>query len=354
MPVVSDLVRSLVGSGTSAGAVPPLDDAVVDLALAEKLGPLLGARVAEGRVRVPAARRAGLLSEHHLCLAANMARAGEISKLIDLTRARPIPLVLLKGMAMFAATLEEGERSMGDVDVLAPPSRWEELCSLVARAGWKEDDLPGRAYTAGHDYVRSFTTGRGVTIEIHRFVCEKSLFSLDYEGPNGIFARARRLPSGAFVPDDNDLFLTLAAHAAKHTFDLPLRSFLDGLFLLRRGRIHLDEAAVRARSWRMAVTFKMWLSSLRWLDPVCIDGTAEAAGVRGEEAALFGHAWMRLGRSLWPRTTHASPWQRFLRLAWLTDSPLDWTRHVATRTGLRTIDLVDEGLRRRFSTKSET
>jgi hypothetical protein len=333
---VRELVRGLVGLGPGGPLL--LDDAVVDLALVEKLGPLLGARVAEGRVTVPPERRAALMAEHYLCLAANLARAREVATLVDLTRDRPIPIVFLKGMAMLASTLGEGERSMGDVDVLVPPSRWEELCALVVRAGWKEDDIPGRGYTAGHDYVRAFTTGRGATIEIHRFVCEESLFSIDYDG---LFARARRLPSGTLVPEDGDLFLTLAAHAAKHTFDLPLRSFVDGVFLLRRGQLRFDDLTARAKEWGMATVFRRWMTSLRWLDQ---EGVQEH---KFADDRLPGGLGPQLGRWLWSRTTHENPWQRFLRLAWLIDGPWDWTRHVGTRLGLRVIDLVDDRLRRR-------
>jgi len=326
-----------------------LDDAAVDLALAESLGALLGARVAEGRIAVRPDRRAALVAEYHRCRAANFARGREVASLLEIVGDRAIPIVLLKGMALIQSTFGEGERSMGDVDVLVPASRWAEICDKVIRAGWRAEDLPGRAYTVGHDYVRSFTTGRGATIEIHRFVCEESLFAFDYAGAEGIFARARRLPSGLSVPDDNDLFLTLAAHAAKHTFDLPLRSFLDGIFLLERSQLRLGEAAARARSWRMAVAFRMWLSALSWLAPDRIDESIAVAGLGQCEPTWIGGVRARVGSLLWSRTTHVSPWQRFLRLAWLTDSPLEWARHVATRTGLRAIDLVDGELRRRFS-----
>jgi hypothetical protein len=296
-------------------------------------------------VTVPTERRAALVDEHHLCIAANVALAHELSKLVDLTRARSVPLLLLKGMAMLASPMGEGERSMGDVDVLVPASRWAEICEIAARAGWRPEDVQGRGYTAGHDYVRAFTTRRGVTIEIHRFVCEQSLFSFDYEGADGIFARARLLPSGVYVPDDTDLFLTLAAHAAKHTFELPLRSFLDGLVLLRQNRIRLGQAATRARAWHMAVAFRMWMSALCWLAPGQFDEAIVEAGLGGLPFPLdSGRA--RLGRFVWSRTRHASAWQRFLRLAWLTDGPRRWARHVATRAGIRSIDLVDDGLRR--------
>jgi hypothetical protein len=84
----SESLRSLVQVflRPPASPAPLLDDAAVELALAESTGALLGARVAEGRIIVRADRRAELIAEYHRCLAANFARARELASLLELAR----------------------------------------------------------------------------------------------------------------------------------------------------------------------------------------------------------------------------------------------------------------------------
>jgi hypothetical protein len=340
---VRQLTDALVRPQESSFGIVALDDAAVDLAFAEDVAPLLGARVSQGRVTVPPARRAQLLWDHQMCLASNVIRARAVQALGGAFREVAIPIVLLKGIALIQAVMQPGERSMGDVDILVPASRWREACGLMVSAGFTEDRLPERAYTAGHDYVRSFTSPVGVTIEVHRFVCEASFLNIDYEGPDGLFARAKATRDGVSLPEDGDLFLTLAAHAAKHTFELPLRSFLDGLFLLRKETIRLEELAVRARTWRMEAAFAAWLRSLRAL-------TSDA---NAPDDASNDSTRQRLARLVWSRTGHTAPWQRFVRMAWLSDSAADWARHVATRATFRALDAA-QAIGQRAATKLKT
>ena len=334
---VRSLVSALVTTRGQTSAVIELDEDCARVAFAEDLAPLLGAAVSQGRVAVPRAARERLLWEHQMCVASNVVRSRATRTFADLCRQVGIPVVLLKGMAMIQSTLDLGERSMIDADLLVPASRWQQACALIIGAGFAETVLPGRGYTARHDYVRTFSNAAGVTMEIHRFVCEASFLDIDYEGADGLFARARRAPTGLLVPDDGDLFLTLAAHAAKHTFEIPLRSFFDGLFLLQRSPLKLDELAARARHWRMEAAFAMWVQSLRTLAP---------AIAHVSDHAPVGPRW-RWGRFVWSRTRHASPWQRFVRMAWLVDGKAAWVRHVATRATFRALDSIQSSARGR-------
>lgn len=221
---------------------------------------------------------------------------------------------------------------MGDVDVLVPASRWRQACRLLTDAGLSEFNAPGRSLTAAHDYVRAFTTPDGVILEVHRFVCERTFVSVDYEGPAGIFARSRQVGTNLFIPDDGDLFLTLAVHAAKHTFELPLRSFLDGLLIRQRRRVRTAELLLRAQRWRMERVLHAWLRCLQI--------------VEGEDPARLpgaGDTFSSLGGVVWARTSHEPAWQRLLRMAWLFDSPSRWGRHVGTRALLRVADAVVSG-----------
>jgi hypothetical protein len=331
-------VRALVAACAEGDALTPGSDptaiggADIDVAVAEGLGAPLGARLAAGKVRVPPARHDRLLWEHQGCVADNLMRRHAIESLAAVSVPRGIPLVLMKGMALVQSTFQLGERSMADVDLLVPPSRWHEACAMVLEIGFRPADAPGRSYTASHDYVRSFTTAEGMAFEIHRFFCEETMFSVPYEGDDGIFSRAQEVSPGLWVPEAADLFLSLAAHAAKHTFDLPLRSFLDGIVLLRRSRISIDALRSRARAWRMERTFHAWMQCLAWLTDGgdgWSEGWSRAGSLRG-----------RSGRLVWSHTAHASPWQRFLRLAWLMDDWTQWSRHVARRVGFRMRDVI--------------
>jgi len=303
-----------------------VDGPIVELAFGEGLAPWLGARVGQGRVTVPEADQGRLAWEHQMCLASNLVRAHVLGSFVERCRRAGIPVAWLKGMALLQGIVDPGERSMLDVDLLVPATRWEEACSLAADArGARQVTMPGRGYTIMHDYVRAFSLPSGVTLEVHRSVCESSLFAIDHDE---LFARATPAISGVTVLDEGDLFLTLAAHAAKHTFELPLRSFLDGIVLLQRGLLNLGQVQERAKRWRMDRALHLWSQALRTLAP------------SGGEIAT-GSPWSLAGL-LWSRTNDMSAWQRFLRLAWITDRPADWARHVFTRVGFRLRDAVEE------------
>ena len=324
------LVRALIAGDRSevrpSGPVS-LDDETVALASTEGVTPWLGAAVAQGRIAVPSRHREQLVWEHQMCLAANVVRARTGAQFAERCREAGIAAAWLKGMAMVQGILPPGERSMIDVDVLVPASRWGQACQLASRVIGDEVVVAGRPYTAAHDYVRAFTSSAGVTLEVHRYVCESSLFGIDHEGPDGLFARARPGQGGISVLDEGDLFLTFAAHAAKHTFELPLRSFLDGIVLLRRGRLNMATLQARARGWRMETALQLWLRALAVLAP----GAFEAPNLPGASP---------LAGLVWSRTREASAWQRFLRLGWIVDGPGDWVRHVASRVLLRARDAV--------------
>lgn len=317
------LVRALTASSPAA-----VDEAIVELALREGLAPWLGMRVAQSRVTAPPARAGQLVREHQMCLAANLIRARAAGAFAARCHAAGIALVWLKGMAMIQGYVDQGARSMADVDLLVPASRWHQACRVAADVpGARQLGAAGRAFTTAHDYVRAFALPSGVTLEVHRFVCEASLFAIDHEGADGLFARALPGDCGVSVLDEGDLFLTLAAHAAKHTFELPVRSFLDGIVLLQRSQLNLEQLQERATRWRMRKAFRMWLQCLAALAPFLPSPVDDDV-----VPALAG--------PLWSRTSELVAWQRFLRLAWIADRPTDWARHIATRAALRLRDAV--------------
>lgn len=332
---VMSLMLAVALEREASSPIVELDEVMIDAAFAEDIAPLVGAGVRQGRVAVPPNRRERLLSAHEMCLASNLVRSHRLRTFAALCTQVSIPVVPLKGMAMIQSVMQPGERSMGDVDILVPASRWREACELIMRLGFIETRLPGRSFTAAHDYVRSFSSPAGMVVEIHRFVCERSFLRIDYDGPDGIFARARPIAGGLFLLEEGDLFLTLAAHAAKHTLDLPLRSFVDGLFLWQRTSLDIGRLQDRARSWHMQAAFERWIQALGALAPHA--AIRRTAVVLERRRARLAHS---LGRLVWEHTSHASRWQRLTRMAWLTDSGADWVRHMAARGGLRLMDLL--------------
>jgi len=326
-PVLLHRARLLVRALTST-VTEELDDEIVDLALWEGVAPWLGARIAQARVAIPAARAGQIIWEHQMCLASNLVRSHAAGAFLGRCQRAGIPVTWLKGMALIDGIIDPGARSMTDVDLLVPASRWHEACRLaIDMPGARDQDPPARAFTSAHDYVRAFSLPSGVTLEVHRFVCEASLFRIDHEGPDGLFARAVPGTAGLSVLEEGDLFLTLAAHAAKHTFELPLRSFLDGIVLMQRGRLNFDQLRYRARAWRMERALRLWLQSLAALAPWLSAWTDD-------------YVVPPLAGAVWARTSESVAWQRFLRLAWISDGPADWARHVVTRTRFRLRDAV--------------
>jgi len=326
-PAVLHRARVLVRALLDAHPVR-VEDPIVDLALSEQVAPWLGMRVAQGRVSVPPARAEQLVWEHQMCLASNLVRARAAGAFVEGCRRAGIALAPLKGMAMLQGLLERGARSMSDVDLLVSAGRWHEACDLARSIPGAHDlDAPSRPYTTAHDYVRAFGLPSGVTLEVHRFICEESLFRIDHDGPDGLFARALTTSSGMSVLEEGDLFLALAAHAAKHTFELPMRSFLDGIVLMMRGRLDFDQLWPRARTWHMERALRLWLQALAALAP----SLAPLAD---------DYVVPPLAGPVWSHTSEGVAWQRFLRMAWISDRPLDWTRHVATRALFRLRDAI--------------
>jgi len=318
-----ELMRALIGTR----AIDVGDD-VVDLSLSEGVAPWLGARLAQQRVSVPPARAEQLLWEHQMCLAANLVRIRAARAFAERCQGAGIAVAWLKGMAMIHGIIAPGARSMTDVDLLVPARRWHEACALAGSLpGAHELSPPSRGYTATHDYVRAFGLPSGVTLEVHRFVCEASLFAIDYDSTEGLFAGAVPGPAGVSALAEEDLFLTLAAHAAKHTFELPLRSFLDGIVLMQRGRLNVDRLQLRAKQWRMEKALRLWVSALVTLAPSLATPPDE-------------HGVPLLAGLFWSRTSELVAWQRFVRLVWIVDRPVDWARHVLTRAAFRLRDVA--------------
>lgn len=301
-------------------ATGELLDVEAHLASTEGLGPYVGGLLARGRLRAAPGWHHKLLREYHRCLAAEGLVDGALEALSEALAPADIPVLCLKGAALARTVFRPGERSMSDVDVLVPPSRWHEALRILLSRGFMRDEREGKAISDAFDYARLLRSRGGVPIEVHRFLCERSLFEVDYDGSDGIFARASRVREHVHVPSPEDLFVSLAVHAAKHGLRLSLRSFVDGLRLIEQGSVDAARALTRASRWGARHATQAYLSVLASLAaPIRVaDG-----GISGPRRAL----WWALGGLEGPETRP----ERVARLALLVDGPGPWFRYLAGR-----------------------
>jgi hypothetical protein len=310
-----------------AEAPGTIDDELATIAVAEGVAPLLGAWVVSGRLDASTSARACVTRAYHASLAETLLRERSLAPAWEALRARAIPLLLLKGAALQRGTYPYGARPMVDVDVLVPARRWREAVSAVEAVGFARLDDARRPFTVRHDYVRALAASAGPVVELHRGLAPRWQFSPPL---HPLFERARREPDGFLVPAPVDLFLSLAVHAAKHAFALPLRSFVDGLLVARLvspGAVIQAAQAARARRATAA-----WLVLLLDLG-LPGDGWSAAAAALG--------APLRLVEAI-----QADPepvergWRYQLRVARIIDSHRHVAAWLAERASLRLIDAV--------------
>lgn len=292
-------------------------------ALDEEVAPLLGARIAAGALEADAEAAEALRRAHRECLARNLVLEHAVEPVLTELQRRGIPVVLLKGGALLRGFFQPGERLMWDLDVLVPPARFAAAVATAFEMGLSPMAPRGRRLTVRLDYVRAFRRGAGV-VEIHRYLGPRSQFGVDYAD---LFARARAGKDGVLVPAPLDLFVSLAAHAAKHAFVLPLRAFIDGLRIAPH--VDPDEVVATARSWEVRRATSAWLGALLEL--------GLAAAWRNAASALGTEH--RLGRDYLEAGPRPSSWRFQLRIARLLDGvrPLAF---VTERTALRVGDAL--------------
>ncbi|MCB1056470.1 MAG: nucleotidyltransferase family protein [Acidobacteria bacterium] len=260
--------------------VPVVTRELATLADTEGVAPLLGARLAAGELEADDAIRGPLVESHRRTALANTALALGTEALTRPLRGAGIPVLLLKGAALLRTVYgDPGRRSMGDVDLLVPPERWREALQVVRSTGAEAYDAPGRAVTLEHFHELHLRLPAGGVVDLHRGLVPHPLFAVDHDE---LLATAREEGDGLLVPAPNALFLSLALHAAKDGFFLPLRAVIDGLALLAGGRVEAEAAADLARRWQAR------------------RATARYLGILGRLGTLPA-GWAALGRELAPR-----------------------------------------------------
>ena len=316
-------------------AVPMIDSEVSALALAEGLGPLLGARLDRGTLSATTPDiRDELIRSYHGCVAWTLISQTSLRGFLVAFGQAGIPLMALKGAALVRSVMRPGERPMVDVDLLIPPSEWKRAQRLASSSGAVVFDPLDRPITAAHDYALPLMTPEGLLIELHRYLCERPLFRPDYEGPMGIFARATPSQDGLLVPEMTDLFLGLAVHAAHHAYYLPLRAIVDGLAVGASAAWTLEGVVRRARQWRAKTAVAAFLLVLRvfGFSHRDLDGAlAELGAGPHVEAVIAGAPWPE-------RNARKDDWSRRWKVAQLLDDNQARIGYIGHRIGLRLAD----------------
>jgi hypothetical protein len=264
--------RPAAGAGKDLHLSPEIFTEAVDLAEAEGLVPLLGARLAAGEIDAPAGAEGEALNRELQERYRSAARVGVARSLGAevLQRAlerRKIPALLLKGAALVTLVYgDPGRRTMGDIDLLVPPERWEEALETAREAGAQVVEAPQRPVSLRHFHEVHLVLPGGGLGDLHRRLTPWPLFT-----PNlpGLFQRATSPsgateagPSAALLPTPEDLLLSLVIHAAKDGFRLPLRAVVDGLLLLAVAAPDPGVVEHRARTWQARRATARWLQVL--------------------------------------------------------------------------------------------
>jgi hypothetical protein len=334
--------RKLAALCTSTGAGPGEEIAIIDAgtaaaATSEGLAPLLGARLDTGALAASTAEiHADLTRAYHACLGWTLFANAAIREMVAGFRGAGIPVVALKGSALIRTVMRPGQRPMVDIDLLVPAARWPEARRIASAAGATVWDPLDRPITAAHDYALPMRTREGLLVELHRYLCERPLFRPQYDGPDGIFARAILTEDGLRVPDPTDLFLGLAIHAAHHAYHLPFRAIVDGLILGGSPGLLLSSVAERARLWRAktaTAAFLLVLAGFGFVHPDLSAALRELRYPKGLPALLAAAPWSE-------RDAHREDWRRRWRVARLLDGAPTRIAYFGQRLGLRVADTL--------------
>lgn len=272
------------------GVVSP---ALAELAVREKLAPLLGGLCVDGRLEAEPAARVLLVEAHQGCLAQQRVAERALAEAAAALAARDIRPMLLKGMALSRRLYGPGRRSMRDVDLLVPARQFRAARAALEALGARSDDDGTRRVTMWLFHEVDLRMPSGAAIDLHRGLSPWPIFTVDH---GAVLARGAREADGLLVPDPSDLMVMLAMHAAGDGFAVPLRAVVDGLALAPHARA--QEVLERARSWHARRATAAWMGALLayGLPP---DGGG-GLGWRGVAEALDGSAGARALAALVP------------------------------------------------------
>jgi len=219
--------RSAFDAAGAAHALDSLPREVGDwdgfLALAERNRLLpLAHRALEGRAQVPETVRSRLRSAHAGNARHALALAGELRRLVEALAAAGIPALAYKGPALAVRAYGRlALRTYSDLDLLVAPGDLPAAARVLRGKGY----CCAHAFTPAQDAVFRRVDGdypfhhpgTGRLVELHGRV-SSARFCAELPTER-LMARARAVPLGGGTvpaPADDDLFLALSLHGAKH------------------------------------------------------------------------------------------------------------------------------------------
>jgi hypothetical protein len=272
-----DCVRAAFGLGDSPKNEAPVNwDLVLELAVRQGLTPLLYPGLTAMGLRVPGAVR-WKLRAHHLAATVMVETQLEplLRRVVGGLTARGLEPIVLKGGALaYLAYPSPVQRTMGDIDLLAPVDRIGPAAAALAELGlrMKDPELHIRRLPGHHHLPPYCVDNSPLTVELHhRLLAEPPPNVIDLPG---IWARSRveniaGVAARVLAPPDA-LLHTCVHLAASHRYRFyPLRGLVDILAITTRWGEELDwefflELTRRSRTVA-AVYWPLRLSRL-WLE----------------------------------------------------------------------------------------
>jgi Uncharacterised nucleotidyltransferase len=126
-----------------------------------------------------------------------------------------VPVILLKGTALVAAGLAAGQgRQIGDLDILVPRDRIDEVEAALIKAGWewvKPDPYDDAYYrTHMHELPPMIHSERDRMIDVHHTILP--LTTRQRPDAASLIANARQLENGQYVLAPEDMVIHSVAH----------------------------------------------------------------------------------------------------------------------------------------------
>lgn len=146
-------------------------DALIPLAEAHSMGPLLHTHLRQSSVPLPPHVKLQLQGLYLRHKRANEIRLARLAGILAVLAAETIPVIVLKG-AVLAPLIypEPGLRPMSDLDILVPPAQAAKVQDIVRDLGFN-DSLPDDPTPPDHRHLpvmMQTTAEMAVSVEIHR------------------------------------------------------------------------------------------------------------------------------------------------------------------------------------------
>ena len=188
-------------------------------------------------------------NSYHRAKQHTLAIAAEARALSAMLEEAGVPVVALQGLSLLSVYGEPGLRTLGDADLMVKPGHKERLKGLMRGAGFRAPTImyPDLLYKDGiwfdiHAHILNLDR-----IQHRSYVFPENLTSM-WERAIPLFDQ----PNGLLVLDPFDNFISLSAHALKHSYSrlIWLSDLHESLLLWATTRNGWERMVDRARFWK--------------------------------------------------------------------------------------------------------